>query len=148
MDKYTIFDFGLLHLEWTNALFVLIVFSICAFCMNKLLFQPIIKTIKNRKIQQAKGSKKIEELEQSIQKAQEEISSMHKDFQLKMVSNKEKQIKEVKNITDKMILETRQKLEKEKQNFRQKLVSEVENLEKNIDDFSDKILNQIKQKIV
>ena len=147
-DKYTLFDFGLLHIEWTNLLFVLVIFFICAFSMNKLLFQPIIRTLENRKKIQNSGSQKIEQLEKGITNAQEKISSMRKEFQLKLVKYREKQIKEVKIITDKIIADTRNKLEIEKQNFRQDLIKEVEKLEGNLNMSSNNIAEQIKQKIL
>ena len=69
MEKYTIFNFGLLHLEWTNALFVLTVFSVLVVLLHFLLFKPVLRTVLNREKNQ--GRKKLQEKEQTIQKTQE-----------------------------------------------------------------------------
>ena len=75
MEKYTIFNFGLLHLEWTNALFVLTVFSVLVFLLHFLLFKPVLRTVLNREKNQGSSEKEILQLqaekEQTIQKTQE-----------------------------------------------------------------------------
>lgn len=147
MEKYTIFNFGLLHLEWTNALFVLIVFSICAFFMNALLFKPVIRTLNNRIQWKGAGSDKIEHLQKNIDNANLKIINIQKNSLQKMSSYREQQIKEVKKIADDILQKTRQKLDIENKAFYQELQKEIAGLESNIDEISDKLLAQLKQKI-
>ena len=88
MEKYTIFNFGLLHLEWTNALFVLTVFSVLVFLLHFLLFKPVLRTVLNREKNQGSSEKEILQLqaekEQTIQKTQEVVIfvSFRKTFQM------------------------------------------------------------------
>lgn len=49
MEKYQIFDFGLLHLEWSNAVFVLYVFLVVMIGLNFWLFRPILQTLEIRR---------------------------------------------------------------------------------------------------
>ena len=147
MDKYTIFDFGLLHLEWTNALFVLVVFSICAFCMNIFLFKPVIRTLNNRNKWQGTSKEQVTQIQNNIDKATLEIGNIKKNSLHKISNYKEKQLTQAKKITNKILQETRQKLEQENQKFRKELRNEIEGLENNIEEFSEKLLKIIKEKI-
>ena len=67
MEKNNIY-FGLLHLEWTNALFVLTVFSVLVFLLHFFCF----RTVLNREKNQGSSEKEILQLqaekEQTIQK--------------------------------------------------------------------------------
>ena len=97
MEKYTIFNFGLLHLEWTNALFVLTVFSVLVFLLHFLLFKPVLRTVLNRKksrqlrkrnFARKKSSSEKEilqlqaEKEQTIQKTQSRKTSKSRNVSL------------------------------------------------------------------
>lgn len=43
-----IFDFGVLHLELNTALFIFVLVLIVMFAMNRLLFQPVLRSLDNR----------------------------------------------------------------------------------------------------
>lgn len=147
MEKYTIFDFGLLHLEWSNALFVLVVFSICAFLMNRLLFQPVIQTLNNRKKWQGSGSDKLDELQKNIDNVVIEISNIKKNSLQKISKYREQQIKEIQQKSHEILQNTREALNAETQKFRHKLQLEITQLEDNSEKLSDKLVEQLRQKI-
>ncbi len=43
-----VFDFGILHLELNTAIYILVLVLIVMFFMNKLLFQPVLRTLDQR----------------------------------------------------------------------------------------------------
>ena len=43
-----VFDYGVLHLELNTALFILVLFGIVVFSLNRLLFRPVLRTLDNR----------------------------------------------------------------------------------------------------
>ena len=49
-NPYTLFKFGLIHMDGPTALFVFIIFWIVAAGLHFLLFKPIIRTLENREI--------------------------------------------------------------------------------------------------
>ena len=143
----SIFDFGLLHLEWTNVIFTLVVFSASIFLLHILLFRPVIRTIQNRENYQGSGENKIIELQNSIDNAAAEIISLQKNSSKTMLDYRAKQMQEVKQIADRIIQNVRKKLDAENQEFRHQLKLEIDQLELNIDKFSDNLVAQLKQKI-
>ena len=104
MEKYTIFNFGLLHLEWTNALFVLTVFSVLVLLLHFLLFKPVLRTVLNREKNQGSSEKEILQLqaekEQTIQKTQEVEKQANLEMSLYRASQQLKQPKNIKKLTD------------------------------------------------
>lgn len=44
----SIFDFGILNLDLNTPLFILVLVLIVMFCLNKLLFQPVLATLERR----------------------------------------------------------------------------------------------------
>ncbi len=62
-----VFNYGLLHLEWTTALFIFIVFIITMFCLNTLLFKPIIRTLDARKAKVDKDNEEVKRLTDTIE---------------------------------------------------------------------------------
>ena len=118
MEKYTIFNFGLLHLEWTNALFVLTVFSVLVFLLHFLLFKPVLRTVLNREKNQGSSEKEILQLqaekEQTIQKTQE----VEKQANLEMSLYRASQLKQTKEKLDRILNEKKMQLEKKSQEVR------------------------------
>ena len=78
-----VFNFGLLHLEWTSALFVFVVFVITMFLMNILLFKPILRTLDARKAKLDANSDKVKGLGSTIE-------SSEKDYKAKLSDVNEK----------------------------------------------------------
>ena len=70
-------DYGLLHLQLATPFAVLIVLFIMIYALNKLLFQPVLRTLDNRTDSIAKS-------EQNIIQVSEEVESLKQDFQKKL----------------------------------------------------------------
>ena len=70
-------DYGLLHLQLATPFAVLIVLFIMIYALNKLLFQPVLRTLDNRTDAIAKS-------EETVIQVSEEVESLKQDFQKKL----------------------------------------------------------------
>jgi len=70
-------DYGMLHLQLATPAAVLIIIFIMIFTLNKLLFQPIIRTLDNRKEVIVKSQKRVGQVEG-------EVERLKQDFQQKL----------------------------------------------------------------
>ena len=70
-------DYGLLHLQLATPFAVMIVLFIMIYALNKLLFQPVLRTLDNRTDAIAKS-------EQTVIQVSEEVESLKQDFQRKL----------------------------------------------------------------
>ena len=70
-------DYGLLHLQLATPFAVMIVLFIMIYALNKLLFQPVLRTLDNRTDAIAKS-------EQTVIQVSEEVESLKQDFQKKL----------------------------------------------------------------
>ena len=70
-------DYGLLHLQLATPFAVMIVLFVMIYALNKLLFQPVLRTLDNRRDAIAKS-------QQSVIQVTEEVESLKQEFQQKM----------------------------------------------------------------
>lgn len=70
-------DYGLLHLQLATPFAVMIVLLIMIYALNKLLFQPVLRTLDNR-------SEAISKSQQSVIKVNEEVERLNREFQQKL----------------------------------------------------------------
>ena len=70
-------DYGLLHLQLATPFAVLIVLFIMIYALNKLLFQPVLRTLDNRTDAIAKS-------EQTVIQVSDEVESLKQEFQKKL----------------------------------------------------------------
>jgi len=70
-------DYGLLHLQLATPFAVMIVLFIMIYSLNKLLFQPVLRTLDNR-------SDAIAKSQQSVIQVTEEVESLKQEFQQKL----------------------------------------------------------------
>ena len=70
-------DYGLLHLQLATPFAVLIVLFIMIYALNKLLFQPVLRTLDNRTDAIAKS-------EQTVIQVGEEVESLKQEFKKKL----------------------------------------------------------------
>ena len=106
-------DYGLLHLQLATPFAVMIDLFIMIYALNKLLFQPVLRTIDNR-------SDAITKSQQSVIQVSEEIESLKQEFQQKLDAVRTEALhlrntEHEEGITEResMILEERQTLENE-----------------------------------
>jgi len=118
-------DYGMLHLQLATPAAVLIIIFIMIFSLNKLLFQPVIRTLDNRKEVIAKSQKRIIQVEV-------EVEHHKQDFQEKLNAVRA-EVLNIRNVGHEkgiasreiMILEERKTLQKEFENNFDELSKEI-----------------------
>ena len=106
-------DYGLLHLQLATPFAVMIVLFIMIYALNKLLFQPVLRTLDNR-------SDAIAKSQQSVIQVSKEAESLKQEFQQKLDALRTEAL-HIRNSAheesiverESMILEERQSLENE-----------------------------------
>ena len=106
-------DYGLLHLHLATPFAVMIVLFIIIYSLNKLLFQPVLRTLDNR-------SDAIAKSHQSVIQVTEEVERLKQEFQQKLDALRTEAL-HIRNSAheesiverESMILEERQTLENE-----------------------------------
>ena len=106
-------DYGLLHLQLATPFVVMIVLFIMIYALNKLLFQPVLRTLDNR-------SNAITKSQQSVIQVSEEVERLKQEFQQKLDTVRTEAL-HLKNTEheeglaerESMIMKERQTLEKE-----------------------------------
>ena len=66
-------DYGMLHLQLATPAAVLIIIFIMVFTLNKLFFQPIIRTLDNRKEVVIKSQKRVVQVEGEVERLKQEF---------------------------------------------------------------------------
>jgi len=118
-------DYGMLHLQLATPAAVLIIIFIMIYSLNKLLFQPVIRTLDNRKEVIAKSQKRIIQVEG-------EVEHHKQDFQEKLNAVRA-EVLNIRNVGHEkgiasreiMILEERKTLQKEFENNFDELSKEI-----------------------
>ena len=124
-DPFSVFNFGLLHMEWPTALFVLVVFVMVMITLNSLLFKPILKTLEARETTVNHLHKQREELlgrtnqlrdqyEAAIKKAHESTLQIHAEKRKGAIEEYQKIIFEAKEEANTQILNIDRVLAEEK----------------------------------
>lgn len=106
-------DYGLLHLQLATPFAVMIVLFIMIYAFNKLLFQPVLRTLDNR-------SDAIAKSQQRVVQVTEEVENLKQEFQQKLDALRTEAL-HIRNSAheesiverESMILEERQTLENE-----------------------------------
>ena len=118
-------DYGLLHLQLATPFAVMIVLYIMIYSLNKLLFQPVLRTLDNR-------SDAITKSQQSVLQVSEEVESLKQEFQQKLDAIRTEAL-HIRNTSheeslaerESMILQERQTLQNEIENNIAKLDGEI-----------------------
>ena len=77
-----IFDYGVLHLELNTALFIFVLVLIVMYSMNRLLFNPVLRTLDNR-------TQMLGKLRDSTQQQLREIEALDRDYQTQFAQVRE-----------------------------------------------------------
>jgi F-type H+-transporting ATPase subunit b len=102
-----IFNFGMLHLEWPTALFILVVFLLTMIVLNTLLFKPILRTLEARQSVFNKSKNEAKSLAQTIDKSE-------KDYQAKLAEMRESVQKSRQEAVDEALRYANQKVDQAK----------------------------------
>ena len=142
-------DYGLLHLQVATPVTVLIFILVMIFFLNRLLFQPVMRTLDLRRVKMDESFRQSErfdkeaermemEFEQSLRDARKSVMEIHQAERNEGLSGREKMIgKERDDLKAEMIKQTGQ-LEQEFSEVQKRLVKLSHNLSTQV---SERILN-------
>ena len=141
-------DYGLLHLQLATPFAVLIVLFIMIYALNKLLFQPVLRTLDNRTDAIAKS-------EQTVIQVSEEVESLKQDFQKKLDAVRLEAL-HLRNIgheeglaeRESMILEERKTLENEIEKNIAELEGEIKSTKKNFSKLNKELSASIRKQLI
>ena len=141
-------DYGLLHLQLATPFAVMIVLFIMIYALNKLLFQPVLRTLDNR-------TEVIAKSEQSVIKVSEEVESLKQDFQKKLDAVRLEAI-HLRNIgheeglaeRESMILEERKTLENEIETNIAELEGEIKSTKKKFSKLNEELSVSIRKQLI
>ena len=141
-------DYGLLHLQLATPFAVLIVLFIMIFALNKLLFQPVLRTIDNRTAAIAKS-------EQTVIQVSEEVESLKQDFQKKLDAVRMEAL-HLRNTgheeglaeRESMILEERKTLENEIEKNIAELEGEIKSTKKKFSKLNEELSVSIRKQLI
>ena len=141
-------DYGLLHLQLATPFAVLIVLFIMIYALNKLLFQPVLRTLDNRTDSIAKS-------EQTVIQVSEEVESLKQDFQKKLDSLRTEAL-HLRNTgheeglaeRESMILEERKTLENEIEKNIAELEEEIKSTKKNFSKLNKELSASIIKQLI
>lgn len=141
-------NYGLLHLQLATPFAVLIVLFIMIYALNKLLFQPVLRTLDNRTDAIAKS-------EQTVIQVSEEVESLKIDFQKKLDAVRMEAL-HLRNTgheeglakRESMILEERKTLENEIEKNIAELEGEIKSTKKNFSKLNKELSASIKKQLI
>ena len=141
-------DYGLLHLQLATPFAVLIVLFIMIYALNKLLFQPVLRTLDNRTDAIAKS-------EQTVIQVSEEVESLKQDFQKKLDAVRMEAL-HLRNTgheeglaeRESMILEERKALENEIEKNIAELEGEIKSTKKNFSKLNKELSASIIKQLI
>ena len=141
-------DYGLLHLQLATPFAVLIVLFIMIYALNKLLFQPVLRTLDNRTDAIAKS-------EQTVIQVSEEVESLKQDFQKKLDAVRMEAL-HLRNTgheeglaeRESMILEERKTLENEIEKNISELEGEIKSTKKKFSKLNKELSVSIRKQLI
>ena len=141
-------DYGLLHLQLATPFAVLIVLFIMIYALNKLLFQPVLRTLDNRTDAIAKS-------EQTVIQVSEEVESLKQDFQKKLDAVRMEAL-HLRNTgheeglaeRETMILEERKTLENEIEKNIAELEGEIKSTKKKFSKLNEELSVSIRKQLI
>ena len=141
-------DYGLLHLQLATPFAVLIVLFIMIYALNKLLFQPVLRTLDNRTDAIAKS-------DQTVIQVSEEVESLKQDFQKKLDAVRMEAL-HLRNTgheeglaeRESMILEERKTLENEIEKNIAELEGEIKSTKKKFSKLNKELSVSIRKQLI
>ena len=141
-------DYGLLHLQLATPFAVLIVLFIMIYALNKLLFQPVLRTLDNRTDAIAKS-------EQTVIQVGEEVESLKQEFQKKLDAVRMEAL-HLRNTgheeglaeRESMILEERKTLENEIEKNIAELEGEIKSTKKKFSKLNEELSLLIRKQLI
>ena len=114
-------DYGLLHLQLATPFAVMIVLFIMIYALNNLLFQPVLRTLDNRRDAIAKS-------QQSVIQVTEEVESLKQEFQQKLDTIRTEALHIRNSAHEESIVERESMIPKERQTLENELEKNIAEL--------------------
>ena len=141
-------DYGLLHLQLATPFAVMIVLFIMIYALNKLLFQPVLRTLDRR-------SEAVAKSQQSVIQVSEEVESLKQDFQKKLDAVRMEAL-HLRNTgheeglaeRESMILEERKTLENEIEKNIAELKGEIMSTKKKFSKLNEELSVSIRKQLI
>ena len=141
-------DYGLLHLQLATPFAVFIVLFIMIYALNKLLFQPVLRTLDNRNDAIAKS-------QQTVIQVSEEVERLKQEFQQKLDALRTEAL-HIRNSAheesiverESMILEERQTLENELEKNIAELEGEIKSTKKKFSKLNKELSVSIRKQLI
>ncbi len=118
-------DYGMLHLQLATPAAVLIIIFIMIFTLNKLLFQPIIRTLDNRKEVIVKSQKRVGQVEGEVERLKQDFQQKLNEVRTEVLHLRNVGHEKVLASRESMILEERKTLQEEFENNFDELSKEI-----------------------
>ena len=106
-------DYGLLHLQLATPFAVMIVLFIMIYALNKLLFQPVLRTLDNRNDAIAKSQQTVIQVSEEVERLKQEFQQKLDTVRTEALHLKNTEHEEGLAERESMIMKERQTLEKE-----------------------------------
>ena len=141
-------DYGLLHLQLATPFAVLVVLFIMIYALNKLLFQPVLRTLDNR-------TDAISKSEQNVIQMSEEVENLRQDFQKKLDAVRMETL-HLRNTgheeglaeRESMIIEERKTLENEIEKNFAELEGEIKSTKKKFSKLNEELSATIRKRLI
>ena len=141
-------DYGLLHLQLATPLTVLVFILLMIFLLNKLFFQPVLRTLDQRK-ENIQGSMKQSE------RLSKELERMQSDFQHKLDETR-KNVMEIHHSArdeafkgrEGMILQEREQLEEEMHNQSEMLQQDFASAKQRFNELTKQLSTQVSERLL
>lgn len=122
-----VFNFGMLHLEWPTALFILVVFSVTAFMLNTLLFKPILRTLEARESEVEKNRNQSGNLSKTLVTTEQDYQAKLSDVRTKIQESRQQSIEDASKTARETIEAAKNAIAQKLENAEKELAEERSN---------------------
>ncbi|MBT4287978.1 ATP synthase F0 subunit B [Candidatus Falkowbacteria bacterium] len=143
-----VFDFGLLHLEWTTALFILVVFVITMFLLNTLLFKPIIRTLEARQAGIDKNNDKVKGVNETVESSEKNYQEKLADVNTKIQASRLEALKIAKEEANKILEQVKASTSEKLDAAGKELADDQKKAMENVAGLSDELAQIINAKVL
>ncbi|MBC8259918.1 MAG: hypothetical protein H8E38_12935 [SAR324 cluster bacterium] len=104
-------DYGLLHLQLATPALVLVILFIMIFLLNKLLFQPVLRTLDNRNEVIIKSQKRVLQINSEVERLKEDFEGKLNTVRTEVLHLRNEGHEKGMTTRESMILDERQELQ-------------------------------------
>lgn len=132
-------DYGLLHLQLATPIVAFILLMVVLFAMNKLLFQPVFRTLDNRQKVVETSKTRSASLRVEINKMNQEYEEQLRTTQISVTQIYNETRQEAQKQKDEFLKEIRQTTEEEIEKAKASLAEELETAKAQLQNFTQNL---------